>query len=69
MIVVARDNYSIAQKNLDLNTFSYTEGNLTILDVLSAQITWVQSYSSLIQAMYNQKISIIDYSKAAAIDL
>lgn len=69
MIGIAIDNCDIAQRNLDLNTFSYTEGNLTILDVLSAQITWVQSYSGLIQAMYNQKMSVIDYSKAAAIDL
>lgn len=54
----------IAEENLDLNTFSYTEGKLPILDVLSAQVTWIQSYSSLIQTYLQQKISLADYNKA-----
>lgn len=54
----------IAEENLDLNTFSYNEGKLPILDVLSAQLSWIQSYSSLIQTWYQQKASLAEYEKA-----
>ena len=32
-ISIAEENCKLAEENLDLNTFSYTEGKLTILDV------------------------------------
>lgn len=63
-IAVAREACQIAEENLDLNTFSYNEGKLPILDVLSAQVTWIQSYSSLVQTCLQQKISFADYHKA-----
>ena len=57
----------IAEENLDLNTFSYNEGKLPILDVLSAQLSWIQSYSSLIQTWYQQKASLAQYNKAVGL--
>lgn len=63
-INVAESAVQIAVENLDLNTFSYNEGKLPILDVLSAQLNWIQSYSSLIQSWYQQKVSLADYNKA-----
>lgn len=66
-IQIAEENRKLAEENLDLNTFSYTEGKLTILDVLSAQLTWIQSYTSLIQTYYEQKIALADYRKAVGI--
>lgn len=63
-IQVAEEACKIAEENLDLNTFSYTEGKLPIIDVLSAQVTWIQSYSSLIQTWLQQKVSLADYYKA-----
>lgn len=62
-IAVAEENMHLASENLELNTFSYNEGRLTILDVLSAQLTWIQSYTSLIQAYYDQKLSLAVYQK------
>ena len=38
-----------------------------ILDVLSAQLSWIQSYSSLIQTWYQQKASLAQYNKAVGI--
>ena len=61
---MAEEACKIAEENLDLNTFSYTEGKLPIIDVLSAQVTWIQSYSSLIQTWLQQKVSLADYNKA-----
>ena len=66
-IDIAKENCKLAEENLDLNTFSYTEGRLTILDVLSAQLTWVQAYTNLIQSYYEQKIALADYRKATGI--
>lgn len=63
-INIAKENCRLAEENLDLNTFSYTEGKLTILDVLSAQLTWIQSYSSLIQTQFNHKVALAEYKKA-----
>lgn len=63
-IGVAEEACKIAEENLDLNTFSYTEGKLPIIDVLSAQVTWIQSYSNLIQTWLQQKVSLADYNKA-----
>ena len=66
-IDVAEEACKIAEENLDLNTFSYNEGKLPILDVLSAQLSWIQSYSSLIQTWYQQKASLAQYNKAVGI--
>ena len=66
-IDVAEEACKIAEENLDLNTFSYKEGKLPILDVLSAQLSWIQSYSSLIQTWYQQKASLAQYNKAVGI--
>lgn len=66
-ISVAEEACKIAEENLDLNTFSYNEGKLPILDVLSAQLSWIQSYSSLVQTWYQQKASLAQYNKAIGI--
>lgn len=63
-ISLAKEACQIAEENLELNTFSYNEGKLPILDVLSAQLSWIQSYSSLIQTWYQQKAALAQYNKA-----
>lgn len=62
-IRIAKENLSIAKQSLDINTFSYNEGRLTILDVLQSQLSWIQASSSLIQANMTNKIAIADYKK------
>lgn len=66
-ISVAQEACKIAEESLDLNTFSYNEGKLPILDVLSAQLSWIQSYSSLVQTWYQQKASLASYNKAVGL--
>ena len=63
-IEIAGQNVAIADENLDLNTFSYNEGKLTILDVLSAQTSWLAAYTGMISAWHEQHIAIADYEKA-----
>lgn len=63
-IAIAEESCAITKESLDLNTFSYNEGKLPIIDVLSAQVAWVQSNSALIQAWLQEKVAFVDYNKA-----
>ncbi len=63
-IDIAEQNCALAEENLELNTFSYNEGKLQILDVLSAQLNWIQAYTNLIQGYYKQRLSNAAYQKS-----
>lgn len=64
---VAEQNLSIASDNLELNTFSYSEGKLPILDVLQSQIAWIQSYTAMVNSIYNYRVAVTDFEKALGI--
>ncbi len=68
-ISIARQNLTIASENLKLNTISYNEGRLPILDVLSAQISWLQAYTSVVSANFQNKVAIAEYNKALGLNL
>ncbi len=61
---VARKNLEIAQENLELNTYSYNEGRLPILDVLSAQLSWIQSFTAAVNSNFHYKVAYADYRKS-----
>lgn len=61
--IVAERNLNVASKSLDLNTFSYSEGKLPILDVLQSQLAWIQSYTNMVNSSYNYMVSVADYRK------
>lgn len=63
-IKLAWDATVVSQENLEINTFSYQEGKLPILDVLSAQLTWIQSKTQYISILLQQKVSRSAYLKA-----
>lgn len=65
-IDVAEEACKIAEENLDLNTFSYNEGKLPIVDVLSAQLSWIQSYSSLIQTGISRRLPWLNITRLSA---
>lgn len=54
----------LGRDNLQLNTYSYNEGQIPISDVLSAQLSWLQLYTNAITAGYNYKVSIAQYRNA-----
>lgn len=64
-IEIAQANLDVAGENLSLNTFSYNEGQLAVLDVISSQISWIQAYTNVITAHFNEKVAISAYRKAA----
>ncbi len=66
-IIIAKKAQEIALENLEINIFSYKEGKVPIIDVLTAQVSWLQSYSNYIKAELQLRIAYSDYIKASGI--
>ena len=56
-----RRNLAIATENLEISTYSYGEGLATMLDVMQAQLSWLQIYSNAIAAQYDYAVAISAY--------
>ena len=56
----------IAGENLSISTYSYGEGVATVLDVLQAQLSWLQLYTNAITAQYNYAVAVSAYERIAA---
>ncbi len=61
-------NLDIAGENLSISTFSYQEGQATVLDVLQAQISWIQIYTNAITARFNYAVAVSAYMRLTAVD-
>ncbi len=62
----ATESLSIAGESLNISTYSYSEGQTTILDVMQAQIGWIQTYTNAIDAEFNYMVAISSYAKISA---
>lgn len=65
-VSASEQSLRIAGENLDISTYSYGEGLATILDVLQAQLSWIQLYTNAIQAHYNYAVAVSDYQRITA---
>ena len=61
-------NLKIAGENLEISTYSYNEGQATILDVLQAQLSWIQIYTNAITAQFNYAVAVSAYERITAAD-
>ena len=61
---IVYSSLDIAKDNLTLNTFSYNEGKLPIIDVLSAQVSCLQAYTNVVSVNYQYKVALAEYAKA-----
>ncbi len=61
-----RRNLSLATENLDISTYSYHEGLTTILDVLQAQLSWLQIYQNAIAALSDYALAVAAYRYISA---
>lgn len=59
-------NLQIAGENLAISTYSYQEGQATVLDVLQAQISWLQLYTNAITARFNYAVAVAEYQRVTA---
>lgn len=64
-VKTAQETMTLAEENLDLVTFSYNEGKANMVDVLSAQLSWTQAHTNLINAHLAAKMAAAEYRKAA----
>ncbi len=62
----ARENIGLAEENLDLVTFTYNEGKASIVDVLSAQLSWTQAKSNVVNAWLGHKLALAEYKKVVS---
>ncbi|WP_294476930.1 TolC family protein [uncultured Bacteroides sp.] len=62
-VKTAKENMNLANENLDLVSFSYNEGKANMVDVLSAQLSWTQAHTNLINAYLAEKMAVAEYKK------
>lgn len=62
-------NLSIAGENLSISTFSYNEGQATVLDVLQAQLSWIQIYTNAITARFNYAVAVSEYQLVSGAEM
>ena len=60
-VATAQRNLALAEENLTISTYSYREGLATILDVLQAQLSWLQIYTNVISAQYDYAVAVSAY--------
>ena len=65
-VKTAKENMALADENLDLATFSYNEGKASMVDVLSAQLSWTQAHNNLINAYLAAKMAAAEYRKVVS---
>ncbi|MFR9672643.1 MAG: TolC family protein, partial [Rikenellaceae bacterium] len=62
----AARSLQIASENLDISTYSYNEGEVSIVELLTAQISWIQIYTNAIDSEYRYQIALAYYGFVAA---
>lgn len=62
-VKTAKETMNLANENLDLVSFSYNEGKANMVDVLSAQLSWTQAHTNLINAYLSEKMAVAEYRK------
>jgi outer membrane protein TolC len=60
-VLQSEASLDIATENLSLSTFSYAEGQIAILDVLSAQLSWIQLFTNAISARMAYRTALATY--------
>lgn len=65
-VKTAQETMALAEENLDLVTFSYNEGKANMVDVLSAQLSWTQAHTNLINAYLSAKMAVAEYRKVVS---
>ncbi len=61
---ITSSSLDIAQQSLDLNTFSYDEGMISVVELLSSQLSWISAFNNKIGANLAYRTSLVKYQKA-----
>lgn len=60
-VVSQTKSLDIASENLEISTYAYNEGESSILDVMQAQISWLQTYKNYLAAHYDYAVACAKY--------
>lgn len=60
----AAHSLDIASENLNISTYAYNEGEVSIVELMQAQISWIQIYTNAIDSQYNYNIALAGYRLA-----
>lgn len=63
-LTIAKQNLETATQSLNLSSFSFNQGLLSILDLMQAQLSWFGAYNNSVKANYNYRIAMSQYFKA-----
>ncbi len=60
---VASRSLRLASENLQISTYSYNEGEVSIVELMQAQISWIQIYNNSIESEYNYRLALAYYRR------
>ncbi len=60
---VAAKSLRIASENLQISTYSYNEGEVSIVELLQAQLSWIQIYTNVIDSEYSFQLALAYYRR------
>ncbi len=63
----AERSLNIATENLEISTYSYNEGLVSVVELMQAQASWIALYSNAIESHFNYQIALAQYRKVSAI--
>ncbi len=59
----ATRSLNISSENLQISSYSYNEGLVSIVDLMTAQISWIQNYTNAITSEYDYQIALSTYRR------
>lgn len=65
-VKTAEETMQLATENLDLMSFSYQEGKVSMADILNSQLSWLQANTNLIYAHLAAKLAIAEHKRVVS---
>lgn len=59
----ATRSLEISSENLEISSYSYNEGLVSIVELMAAQISWIQNYTNAITAEYDYQLALSVYRR------
>lgn len=67
-LAISSNNYKSAKESLDLSTYSFNQGLLSIIDLMQAQLSWLGAINSFVEANYNYHLALVKYYKTIGVE-
>ncbi len=61
---ISTQNMKSAEESLELSNYSFSQGQISIIDLMQAQVSWLSANNGMIAASYNYHIALSVYYKS-----